>query len=222
MLPLAGKALGVILAIFSSAYLLPFACSAVTPDGDPYPDNRQETPHFAQQYIPDNLGNEADRQIARLFNLEDCHTKKLTNDADVIHLQVETIIDGDTFVAHTNERSGQRVRLWGIDAPESDQPHGNLATAYLAQSMPVNTMVKARYMGTDQYGRILAVIGEDDELTLNWNMVLTGNAHHYDHGDSAGNICLKEAQKVAQSVRRGLWSNPDPVNPYDWRQQNRP
>ena len=48
-------------------------------------------------------------------------------------------------------------------------------------------------MGTDQYGRILAVIGEDDELSLNWNMVLTGNAHYYDHGDSAGNICLKEA-----------------------------
>ena len=62
MLPLAGKALGVILAIFGSAYLLPFACSAVTPDGDPCPDNRQEMPHFAQQYIPDNLGNEADRQ----------------------------------------------------------------------------------------------------------------------------------------------------------------
>ena len=77
-------------------------------------------------------------------------------------------------------------------------------------------------MGTDQYGRILAVIGEDDQLSLNWNMVLTGNAHHYDHGDSAGNICLKEAQQVAKSVKRGLWASKDPINPYDWRQQNRP
>ena len=213
MLPLAGKALGVILAIFGSAYLLPFACTAVTPDGDPYPDNRQEMPHFAQQYIPDNLGNEADRQIARLFNLEDCHTKKFTNDADVIHLQVETIIDGDTFVAHTNERSGQRVRLWGIDAPESDQHHGNLATAYLAGSIPVNTMVKARYMGTDQYGRILAVIGEDHQLSLNWNLVLTGNAHHYDHGDSAGNICLREAEQIARYAKQGLWRETTPWNP---------
>ena len=128
MLPLAGKALGVILALVGSAYLLPFAGSAVTPDGDPYPDNRQDMPHFAQQYIPDNLGNEADRQIARLFNLEDCHTKTFTNDEEVIHLQVEAIIDGDTFVAHTNEPSGQghRRTLRGVAAKYAGRDAGSM------------------------------------------------------------------------------------------------
>ena len=83
-------------------------------------------PHFAQQHIPENLGNEADRQIARLFNLEDCHTKTFTNDADVIHLQVEAITDGDTFVAHTNERSGQghRHALRGVAAQVPDETPG--------------------------------------------------------------------------------------------------
>ena len=39
-------------------------------------------------------------------------------------------------------------------------------------------------MGTDKYDRILVVKGEDNELPVNWAMVLTGNAHHYDFGDS--------------------------------------
>ena len=47
MIPLAGKALGAILAIVGSAHLLPFACSAVAPDDDPYRNNRQEMPYFA-------------------------------------------------------------------------------------------------------------------------------------------------------------------------------
>ena len=44
MLPLAGKALGVILAIVGSAYLLPFACSAVTPDATPMPTTARKCP----------------------------------------------------------------------------------------------------------------------------------------------------------------------------------
>ena len=72
-------------------------------------------------------------------------------------------------------------------------------------------------MGTDQYGRILAVIGPDNDLPLNWNMVLTGNAHHYDHGDSQGNLCLKEAQQIARYAKQGLWREENPVTPYDWR-----
>ena len=89
-----------------------------------------------------------------------------------------------------------------------------MATAYLAQSIPVNTMVRARHMSTDQYGRILAVISEDDQLSLNWNMVFTSNARHYDHGDSADNICLKEAQQVAKSANQGLWRSEKPLTPY--------
>ena len=39
-------------------------------------------------------------------------------------------------------------------------------------------------MGTDKYERILIVIGKDNELPVNWTMVLTGHAHHYDFADS--------------------------------------
>ena len=69
-------------------------------------------------------------------------------------------------------------------------------------------------MGTDQYDRILVVIGEGNELPVNWTMVMTGNAHHYDFGDSAGNILIREIQQLAKSAKQRLWRATNPVGPY--------
>lgn len=38
----------------------------------------------------------------------------------------ERVIDGDTFIA-----SGKKIRLWGIDAPEKNEPESFAATLYL-------------------------------------------------------------------------------------------
>ena len=82
------------------------------------------------------------------------------------------IIDGDTI-----EIAGQRIRLNGIDAPESRQtcvadgvtwPCGQSATAALAEfigGMPV----RCEGQGSDRYGRTIAtcyVQGEDIEAWL--------------------------------------------------------
>ena len=137
-----------------------------------------------QQYMPERLGNDPEHPIARLLDIDQCHTENWLPDTPEITFQLQRIIDGDTILAHTSEQPDQRLRLWGIDAPESDQPHGAEATARLQALVPTGKMVKARNMGTDKYDRILIVIGEDNGLPVNWTMVLTGNAHHYDFGDS--------------------------------------
>ena len=75
-------------------------------------------------------------------------------------------------------------------------------------------------MGLDKYDRILVVICEDNELPVNWTMVMTGNAHHYDFGDSAGDPCLSQAQKTAQASHAGLWLDQHPIPPHEWRRSN--
>ena len=174
----------------------------------------------AQQYMPERLGNDPDHPIARLLDIDQCHTGNWVPDTPEITFQVQRIIDGDTILAHTSDQPDQRLRLWGIDAPESDQPHGAEATTRLQGLVPTGKMIKARHMGTDPYDRTLIVIGEDNELPVNWTMVFTGSAHHYDYGDSEGDPCLKQAQKTAEAAYAGLWANPDPITPRDWRTSN--
>lgn len=87
------------------------------------------------------------------------------------------VIDGDTF------RCGAvHVRLWGVDAPEHDQPAGPASTATLARllaSGPVSCHRKGR-----SYRRVVAMCwaGRAD---LAASMVRAGQAQdwpHYSHG----------------------------------------
>lgn len=218
MLLMLGKAIGGVTLALGILYFGVSAC--VTVLGERLPESQTQAMHpRLQQYAPERLGNDPEHPVARILGIEECHTDNMAGDAPAFSFQVEVIIDGDTIQAHTSESAGQRLRLWGIDAPESDQPHGSEARARLASMIPTGKIVEARDMGTDQYGRILVIIGKNNELPVNWNMVLSGNAHHYAYGDSEDNKCLAEAQKTARAAQAGLWHEPNPVNPYDWRQQ---
>jgi endonuclease YncB( thermonuclease family) len=125
-----------------------------------------------------------------------------------------SVIDGDTIEIH-----GTRIRLYGIDAPESDQTcidDGNptrcgqraaLALADKIAEHSVNCEPKDR----DRYGRVVAICrsaGED----LNAWMVTQGMAVAY-RQYSSDYILQEERAKVA---KRGIWKG-DFVFPWDWR-----
>jgi micrococcal nuclease len=96
---------------------------------------------------------------------------------------VERVVDGDTFVAR---RDGQRlrVRLIGIDAPESVQPDapvecfGPESAQALAKLVPQGTRLTAAYQGVperDQYGRELWDVWVDGRF-LQAELVSRGTA----------------------------------------------
>ena len=219
MLFMLAKAAGIITISIGSLYFGMSACVNYAHDaldqGNPVTLHPQ-----VQQYMPEKLGNDPEHPVARLLEIDQCHTENWVPDTPEITFQVQRIIDGDTILAHTSEQPDQRLRLWGIDAPESDQPHGPEATARLQALVPTGKMVKARNMGTDKYDRTLVVIGEDNELPVNWTMVFTGNAHHYDFGESEADPCLTQAQKTAQASYMGLWLDQNPIPPHEWRKSN--
>ena len=196
MLPSLGKAIGLTAIVIAIAllYFAVVACVNLLHDAvgsdEPPPSIHPQL----QPYMPEKLGNDPEHPVARLLDIDKCHTENWVPGTPEITFQVQRIINGDTILAHTSEQPEQRLRLWGIDAPESDQPHGTEATARLQGLVPTGKMVKARNMGLDKYERILVIIGEENELPVNWTMVMTDNAHHYDFGDSAGDLCLKSME----------------------------
>lgn len=65
------------------------------------------------------------------------------------------VIDGDTFVLQTEEGS-MKIRMDGIDAPESDQEFGMEAKEFLNQFLYKN--VRVFPIGVDKYGRTIGTL----------------------------------------------------------------
>ena len=127
------------------------------------------------------------------------------------------IIDGDTIAIGETH-----IRLFGIDAPETDQfctdadgkPYrcGLLATAVLEEEI-AGRAVDCTPMGTDRYGRTVAicdVAGRD----LGDVMVRRGYAIDYERYDPEGRYA--EAQIEAKEARRGMWAGAF-MEPEAWR-----
>ncbi len=129
-----------------------------------------------------------------------------------------SIFDGDTIEVH-----GQRIRLHGIDAPESRQlcrldskpwQCGKDATNALAKKI-ASQPVTCEDLGRDRYERIIAkctVAGEDIGA---W-MVSEGLALAY----RSYSLDYAEEEADAQAARRGIWAS-EFVKPWDWRRGKR-
>ena len=130
-------------------------------------------------------------------------------------VRVLKIVDGDTV--NVAARSGlmgagqkeERVRLYGIDAPESDQQGGNDATKHLKKLVGGNRHVWLDRKETDRYGRTVGLIYHDRNKpadSYNYAMVRDGHAHVYMVAASERER-YREAQTDAKSKNRGMWKN---------------
>lgn len=136
--------------------------------------------------------------------------------ADTVEGKVVKVCDGDTVhLLAGGEKS--KIRLDRIDAPESRQEYGKEATKHLRDLIFEKT-VRICYDKKDRYGRILGLIflGEKD---INLEMVATGHAWHYRQFDRT--VAYSDAERDARRQKLGLWANPDPVNPQEWRKRNK-
>ena len=131
--------------------------------------------------------------------------------------KVTRVSDGDTVWVTDAAKLKHKVRLDRIDAPEKDQPWGEESAAVL-KGWIFGMDVRVAYEKRDQYGRILGVIynGTND---VNLAMVRSGNAWHYSHFDKTPEYAAAETE--ARAARRGLWSQDNPVSPYQWRRAHR-
>lgn len=138
--------------------------------------------------------------------------------------KVIKITDGDTVNVLDVINQTLKIRLAGIDAPERGQPFGKAAGKFLASLINQQT-VCVNWYKHDKYQRLVGVITHEGE-DINLAMITAGYAWHskkYQHEQSEADRDLYDnAEKQARSDVIGLWSQPDPVTPADWRKGNRP
>lgn len=131
--------------------------------------------------------------------------------------KVVGISDGDTLTCLSSDNMQIKVRLNQIDAPEKSQAFGTAAKQALSGYVFGKT-VGLKTNGTDKYGRTIAEVFVGDK-NINKAMVADGYAWAYreymtdnDYGD---------LETSARSNTKGLWSEPDPIYPSDFRRGKR-
>jgi endonuclease YncB( thermonuclease family) len=132
--------------------------------------------------------------------------------------KVVGVSDGDTMTV-LRDQSQVRIRLYGIDCPETGQDFGSRAkqfTADLAFGKVVTVVSRDR----DRYGRLVAEVVLSDGRVLNDELVKAGLAWWYRlHAQNIGT--LRQLEAGAREAKRGLWSQPNPVPPWEWRRTKR-
>jgi endonuclease YncB( thermonuclease family) len=128
--------------------------------------------------------------------------------------RVVGVHDGDTLTCLDETNTQQKVRLAEIDAPELGQDYGKVSREALAE-MVFGKTVTVSEEGKDRYGRWIAHM-QVNGIDVNRQQVATGNAWHY--ADYSRDPTLATLQTDAQTRRLGLWSQPEPVPPWDYRQ----
>ncbi|MCW8309794.1 thermonuclease family protein [Sphingobacterium sp. InxBP1] len=127
--------------------------------------------------------------------------------------KVKRVIDGDTFVIENGYRKGEKVRLIGIDAPETRRTtrkeigyYGEEAKEYLRSMLAGKTVRLVFDVGKrDRYGRLLAYVYLGDKF-VNADLVKEGYAVTYTltpNVQYAGLFAKLERQ--ARQAKRGLW-----------------
>jgi len=127
--------------------------------------------------------------------------------------RVVGVHDGDTVTCLDENNQQQKIRLAEMDAPEIGQDFGKVSRDALADAVFGKT-VEVRDEGKDRYGRWIAhlfVNGED----VNRQMIATGNAWHY--AAYSKDASLAALQDQAKAQRLGLWAQPNPTPPWEFR-----
>ncbi len=130
--------------------------------------------------------------------------------AEGVH-QIERVVDGDTLLL----ASGARVRLIGVDCPETVRPEHpvepwGLEAAQFTREFVVAGRVRLQFdrERIDRFGRFLAYAFVGEQM-LNEELVRAGLARveHRFHYSQSIERRFDRAEEEARLARRGIWSD---------------
>lgn len=127
---------------------------------------------------------------------------------------VKKVSDGDTFWINNGTEKGEKIRLIGVDAPETQKSkkkeigyYGEEAKAYLTQLLSNKKVrIEQDVSPKDQYGRTLAYAYLEDGTFINAELIKNGYAKTLTIPPNVKHS--KEFLKLEREARqnnRGLW-----------------
>lgn len=137
--------------------------------------------------------------------------------------KVIAVADGDTLTIIDDRSQQRKIRISGIDAPESSQAFGDKAKKSLSDLVFGETIAVVSSK-TDRYGRLVGKVALDDR-DIGLEQIRRGLAWFFRQYASELSRddarAYEQAENEAREKRRGLWSEPGPIPPWELRAAQR-
>ena len=128
--------------------------------------------------------------------------------------KVISIKDGDTIAILYNNKT-LTIRLAHIDCPEKKQPYGQAAKQFMSDKCFGQIVTIQHQHEYDRSKRLIGEVITASGENLNKALVKAGLAWHYKKYST--NIIYSALEQEARKQRIGLWSEPNPIAPWEWR-----
>lgn len=132
--------------------------------------------------------------------------------------KVVGVKDGDTMVLLSPDHQNITVRLAEVDCPEKSQAYGQAAKQFTSD-LCFGKEVTLKIVNKDRYGRTVGKVYLPDGTSVNNTIVKEGYAWQYRAYSKDMELAMLEQQ--ARQNRLGLWQDPNPTPPWDFRKAGR-
>jgi endonuclease YncB( thermonuclease family) len=154
--------------------------------------------------------------------------------SETLNGRVVGVSDGDTITVLDADRQQYKIRLSGIDAPEKAQPFGQRSKENLSRLI-FGREVAVEWRKKDRYGRTVGKVMVAEPTCRDSNcprvldacqaQITAGMAWWYrqyareqESGDAQR---YEQAEQEARTRRTGLWTEPEPIPPWEWRKAHK-
>lgn len=203
--------------VFSAAYLL---TSSTPPKHLPHPLKSVPFQDYVDIELPDvsldEIAASALEQVQPASKTQTASKEQPLAKGYWLEGRVVGVSDGDTVTLLVG-RQNLRIRLAEIDTPERGQPWGQKAKQALYSKVSQKT-IKVDVQDKDRYDRLVGKLwlGSRD---VNREMVSEGHAWVYRR--YMNDRSLLKNERSAKEQQLGLWSMPNPIEPWEWRKGRR-
>jgi endonuclease YncB( thermonuclease family) len=127
--------------------------------------------------------------------------------------------DGDSVTLLTSANTQIKIRVAFLDAPELSQDFGYRAKQAMSELVFGKEIAVYPY-AIDRYGRTVGVVyvdGIDAGLELLKQGIAWCYTRYLSEAPSDVQASYRQAETEARAQRRGLWSDPAPLEPWEFR-----
>jgi endonuclease YncB( thermonuclease family) len=133
-------------------------------------------------------------------------------------------VDGDTVVL-LDKTQNERVRLFGIDAPEKGQPFAKEGAEYVTE-MCEGQEIFLTVLGRDKYRRTLGLL-DCGEVSINEGLLMNGLAWAYTEylekykDEYPFHYFFNAHETFAKDRKLNIWSEENPIPPWEYRKNKK-